>query len=186
MYTIFEQKLRELLENATDKDREEINDLLQLFVENIKASKDVIQIKKYLQSRLNKKRRVFEDDDLSFVEVRNHLMHKGHTGESRVNIFKYEELIWKILPRIKSFNDSMAVRNLLAYVMNRSISGENEFVEKDTIVKEYRQLYRIIPKRQKERILFELARRIFAEVSRPELEELIQETKNNLYRTGRK
>jgi len=186
MYTIFEQKLRELLENATHKDQEEINDLLQLLVENIKASEDIIQIKKYLQSRLNKKRRVLEDDDMSFVEVRNHLMHKGRTGESRVNIFKYEDLIWKILPRIRSFNDSMAVRNLLAYVMNRSISGENEFVQKETIVKEYRQLYRILPKRQKELILFELARRIFAEVTRLELEVLIHETKYNLYKPGRK
>jgi len=177
MYSQFEDRLRDLLESATEIERKGIENVLHLFAENIQSNDDIESIKKYLQNRLNKKRSLGKKGDLSFLEVRNQLSHKGHVAESRVNILIYEGLIWEILPRIRSFDHPDALRNLLAYVMNRSVGGDLKFIDKETIVKEYRQLYKHLPRREKERILFDLTRRIFAEVSRPELEELIEVTR---------
>jgi hypothetical protein len=174
MYSQFEDRLRELLQKASDKDREGIEYVLHLLAENMQSSNDIESIKRYLTKRLSRKRPTSRKEDFSFLDLRNQLVHKGHSSELRVNILKYERLIWEILPGIPSFDDPNAMRNLLAYVMNRSISSENERLTKEIIVKEYHQLYKILPKRQRERVLFELARRIFGEISRTELEELIQ------------
>lgn len=174
MHSQFEDRLRELLHRTSDEDRQAIEYLLHLLTENIKSSKDIESIKGYLARRLSKKRSRSRKEEPSFLDLRNLLVHKGYSSELHVNILRYERLIWEILPSIRSFDDPKAMRNLLAYVMNRSISGEHDDLTKEVIAKEYHQLYKILPRRQKERVLFELARRIFAEISRTELEELIQ------------
>jgi hypothetical protein len=175
MYYQFEERFRRLLSSSPEKEREAIEDILRLLVENMETKDDIESIRKYLIERIKRRHRPTQKGDLSFLDVRNQLVHKGQPGESRVNILRYETLIWTILPRVSSFSDPNSLRNLLAYVMNRSISSELTFVERNTVVKEYRQLYKILPKHQKERVLFDLARRIFAEVSRTELEALIQD-----------
>jgi hypothetical protein len=168
MLNDFYYKLDEIYNKLDEESKKEFQNILELFVEIMENKTSRNELKKYFNKKLYRDE-IRDMKELDITQLRNYIMHNRQIPRKYYN--EIEKMIWRLLPELDTFKNSIELYNFLAYIFGIEIKvkGHELTQDKKKLVKIYKQLFDSMERNEKVDLLDELTMRIFAEASSDEL-----------------
>lgn len=154
-----------------NKSKEEFIQLIQNIDELAKSDSDIKSLNKAIERKF--KRKIFiGQKEFDLEHLRNYIIHKIYHQKAN-DILRFSDLIWYILPYLKSFSDIKELNNFLSYVIQVNINFNDMVIpDKKNLVHIYQDIFKTKNKKVQIEILLEISKIIVAQASREELKNL--------------
>lgn len=164
-------KIEDQYHKLNGQDKKVYEETIRLFTELLSDENIIKDLKKYfiLKKKKEIKKKLAE---FSTTDIRNILMHSSVIKPQYYDIIY--AFTWKLLPMISSFKSFQEFNNFLAYVLNVDINISVSRGDKKKLVGLYKKKFDSFEDNEKkQKILHELARRVFVEATKEELNKAI-------------